>query len=146
MLSVCAGAASQGVAASSVAGSVEEPSPRQCGCGKGGCPRQPPCTHAAEPWDLAVQLCCSGTTLTLARGAWLRARSAVTRLCLETGSDQGPRGLLAYLYRVQVFKYLLLAFIGVRARFIFNWACIYGFPRLHIFCMCKIKLIKQFHI
>lgn len=56
----------------------------------------------------------------LARGARPQTRSVVTLLCPETGSKQAPSGFLAYLYRVQVFKYLLLAFIGVRARFIFN--------------------------
>lgn len=61
-----------------------------------------------------------GTTPALARGARPRTHSSVTLLCPETGSKQAPSGFLAYLYRVQVFKYLLLAFIGVRARFIFN--------------------------
>lgn len=150
MLSVHPGAGSQGVGASSVAGWGEEPwawgggTPMAASdLGEGGFPWQPPCTQSAGPWDPAAQLHSSGATPAPARGAWPRARSAVTRLCLETGSNQGPRGLLAYLYSVQVFKYLLLAFIGVTARFIFNRVYIYGFQWLHIFCMCKIKLIKQ---
>lgn len=81
------------------------------------------------------QLCHVGTAPALARGARPWARSSATILCPETGSKQAPSGFLAYLYRVQVFKYLLLAFIGVRARFIFN-APVFMDSRACIFLAC----------
>lgn len=66
------------------------------------------------------KLCHMGKIPALARGARPQTRSSITLLCPETGSKLAPSGFLAYLYRLQVFKYLLRAFIGVRARFIFN--------------------------